>query len=74
MLPRTPLPPPPPPPPPPRRPVSVTLARVWAALSLWEKVKLIGQLLWTGLRCGELCVGVGCGCAEWVGGAGAEHT
>ena len=31
------------------RPLTVTLARVWAALSLWEKFKLSGQLLWTGL-------------------------
>lgn len=34
------------------REVTVTLARVWHALSLWEKLKLTGTLLWTGLRCG----------------------
>lgn len=31
------------------RPLTVTLARVWHALSLWEKVKLTTSLLWTGL-------------------------
>lgn len=30
------------------RPVSVTLARLWEALSGWEKARLIGHLLWTG--------------------------
>jgi pheromone shutdown protein TraB len=30
--------------------LSITLARVWAALGMWEKVKLTGSLLWTGLR------------------------
>ncbi|KAI3429519.1 hypothetical protein D9Q98_005608 [Chlorella vulgaris] len=29
--------------------LSITLARVWAALGMWEKVKLTGSLLWTGL-------------------------
>ena len=38
------------------RPLTITLARVWHALGLWEKVKLTGSLLWTGLR----WVGVGC--------------
>jgi pheromone shutdown protein TraB len=33
------------------RSLAVTLARVWHALSLWEKFKLTGTLLWTGLRC-----------------------
>lgn len=27
----------------------MTLARVWRALSLWEKIKLSTSLLWTGL-------------------------
>ncbi|EFN60022.1 hypothetical protein CHLNCDRAFT_59535 [Chlorella variabilis] len=31
------------------RPLTITLARVWHALSLWEKLKLTGTLLWTGL-------------------------
>ncbi|KAL4427745.1 hypothetical protein ABPG75_001834 [Micractinium tetrahymenae] len=31
------------------RSLAVTLARVWHALSLWEKLKLTGTLLWTGL-------------------------
>lgn len=31
------------------RPVSITLSRLWAALSLWEKWRLIGGLLWQGL-------------------------
>jgi pheromone shutdown protein TraB len=30
------------------RPLPATLARVWAALSPWEKARLAGQLLWTG--------------------------
>jgi hypothetical protein len=30
------------------RPLSATLARVWAALAPWEKARLAGQLLWTG--------------------------
>lgn len=34
------------------RELTVTLARVWHALGLWEKLKLTGTLLWTGLRCG----------------------
>ena len=34
------------------RPLTITLARVWHALSLWEKLKLTGTLLWTGLRWG----------------------
>ncbi|PSC74860.1 traB domain-containing -like [Micractinium conductrix] len=29
--------------------LTVTLARVWHALGIWEKVKLTGTLLWTGL-------------------------
>ena len=33
--------------------LTVTLARVWHALGIWEKVKLTGTLLWTGLRCGH---------------------
>ena len=32
------------------RPLTVTLARVWAALSFWEKIKLSASLLWTGKR------------------------
>lgn len=32
------------------RPLKITLARVWAALSAWEKLKLTGSLLWTGLN------------------------
>ena len=36
------------------RPLTITLARVWHALGLWEKVKLTGTLLWTGLRCAGL--------------------
>ena len=31
------------------RPLTVTLARVWGALSWWEKIKLSWHLLWTGL-------------------------
>lgn len=31
------------------RPLSITLSRLWAALSLWEKCRLLGTLLWTGL-------------------------
>lgn len=31
------------------RPLTVTLARVWRALSFWEKLKLSTMLLWTGL-------------------------
>jgi pheromone shutdown protein TraB len=31
------------------RPLSITLSRVWSALSLWEKCRLLGTLLWTGL-------------------------
>lgn len=31
------------------RPLSITLARLWGALSLWEKARLLGTLLWTGL-------------------------
>ncbi len=29
--------------------MTVTLARVWRALSFWEKLKLSTSLLWTGL-------------------------
>lgn len=32
------------------RPLSMTLARVWAALSTWEKWKLSAHLLWTGIN------------------------
>lgn len=32
------------------RPISVTMARTWAALSGWEKARLLGSLLWTGVR------------------------
>ena len=39
------------------RPLTITLARVWHALGLWEKVKLTGSLLWTGLRWAERWVG-----------------
>eukprot|EP00887_Chlorella_sp_A99_P003169 scaffold9.g3169.t1 len=31
------------------RPLTVTLARLWGALTLWEKLKLSAQLLYTGL-------------------------
>jgi pheromone shutdown protein TraB len=31
------------------RPVTITLARVWGALTSWEKFKLTGSLLWAGL-------------------------
>ena len=31
------------------RPLSITLSRLWAALSLWEKWRLLGTLLWTGM-------------------------
>lgn len=31
------------------RPLNITLARVWGALSTWEKARLSGSLLWTGL-------------------------
>jgi pheromone shutdown protein TraB len=31
------------------RPLSITLSRLWAALSLWEKCRLLGTLLWTGV-------------------------
>lgn len=30
------------------RPISITMARVWAALSGWEKARLLGSLLWMG--------------------------
>ena len=29
--------------------VSITIARTWAALSLWQKLKFIGEMLWVGL-------------------------
>lgn len=31
------------------RPLSITLARLWGALSLWEKWRLLSSLLWQGL-------------------------
>lgn len=31
------------------RPVNITIARVWAALSPWHKLKFLCTLLWTGL-------------------------
>ena len=31
------------------RPLSITLARLWAALSLWEKWRLLTSLLWQGV-------------------------
>lgn len=31
------------------RPLSITLSRLWDALSLWEKCRLLVTLLWTGL-------------------------
>ncbi len=34
------------------RPVSVTLARCWAALSRWARVRFIFNLLWGGLFMG----------------------
>lgn len=34
------------------RPVSVTLARCWAALSRWARVRFIFSLLWGGLFMG----------------------
>ncbi|PRW33045.1 traB domain-containing -like [Chlorella sorokiniana] len=30
------------------RPISITMSRVWAALSGWEKARLLGSLLWMG--------------------------
>lgn len=35
------------------RPISVTMARMWAALSGWEKARLLASLLWTGARQGR---------------------
>lgn len=32
------------------RPISITMARMWAALSRWEKARLLASLLWTGAR------------------------
>ncbi|KAL4531088.1 hypothetical protein Ndes2526B_g04753 [Nannochloris sp. 'desiccata'] len=32
------------------RPLSITLSRLWSALSLWEKCRLLGTLLWTGVN------------------------
>lgn len=34
------------------RPVRVTLARCWAALSRWARVRFIGSLMWGGLTMG----------------------
>jgi pheromone shutdown protein TraB len=31
------------------RPLSITLSRLWSALSLWEKCRLLGTLVWTGM-------------------------
>jgi len=31
------------------RPLNITLSRVWSALSLWEKCRLLGTLVWTGM-------------------------
>ena len=66
------------------RPLTVTLARLWGALSLWEKLKLSGQLLWTGLsllegeemraeieKMKETDVLTG-GCGGWVGCVAVE--
>ena len=33
--------------------VSITIARTWAALSRWEKIKFICELLWVGLAVPE---------------------
>lgn len=32
------------------RPISITMARMWAALRWHEKARLLGSLLWSGLR------------------------
>lgn len=32
------------------RPMSITLARVWSALSAWDKTRILGSLLYMGLR------------------------
>ena len=34
------------------RPVRVTLARCWAALSRWARVRFVGSLMWGGLTMG----------------------
>jgi hypothetical protein len=31
------------------RPISITVARTWHALTFWEKAKLLASLIWTGL-------------------------
>lgn len=32
------------------RPVQITLVRTWAALSLWQKVKLVFSLVYSGIN------------------------